>query len=198
MATGLILAGGRSQRFGSEKAAARLQGSPLLVHAFRRLMPHCRLIGVSAPRLSQAAQLAVEIGAALVRDPPNAPSGPLSGVAAGLAWTQREGEDLMLTVPCDAPLLPDDLAPRLLAAVEGRDAAVARTADGLQPLCTVWRTTLLEPVVEALARGEHPAVRQVLMQARAAEVTFDDAGAFINVNTPDELARAEQRLRARG
>lgn len=194
MTTGLILAGGASRRFGSEKAAARLGGVALLAHAHRRLAPHCRRVGVSAPRLSQAAQLAIGLGATLVRDPPNAPRGPLSGIAAGLAWTQREGEDLMLVVPCDTPLLPEDLAMRLLDAIGTRQAAVARTADGLQPLCALWRTTLLEPLLAALAHGEHPPVRHLLLEAAAVEVSFDDARAFANLNTPQDLALAEQRL----
>jgi len=195
MVLGLILAGGRSQRFGGEKAAARLDGAPLLIHAHRRLAPHCRIVGVSAPRLSEAARLAADIGAPLVRDPPNAPGGPLSGLAAGLAWTQREGDDLMLALPCDTPLLPQDLVPRLLEAVEGHDAAVARSPDGLQPLCAVWRTTLLEPMLAALAHGEHPPIRAVLREAGAVEVAFPDAAGFLNVNTQEDLAEAERRLR---
>lgn len=194
MVAGLILAGGRSLRFGSEKAGVHLDGAPLLIHAHRRLAPHCRIIGVSAPRLSEAARLAAGMGAPLVRDPPNAPGGPLSGLAAGLAWAQREGEDLLLVVPCDTPLLPHDLAPRLLAAVEGHDAAVARSPDGVQPLCAVWRTTLLEPILTSLTHGDHPAVRTILREADAVEVDFPDAADFLNVNTQEDLAEAQRRL----
>ena len=194
MVLGLILAGGRSSRFGGEKAAARLGGLPLLAHAHRRLTAHCRIVGVNAPRVSQAGRLAIGLGAPLVKDPPNAPRGPLAGVAAGLAWAQREGEDLLITLPCDAPFLPTDVAPRLIAAAEGHVAAVACTADGLQPLCAAWRVAMLEPVFAALVQGQHPPVHEILNAAGAAEVVFDEQDAFLNINTQEDLKEAERRL----
>lgn len=194
MVLGLILAGGRSSRFGGEKAAARLGGMPLLAHAHRRLAAHCRIIGVNAPRVSEAGRLAISLGAPLVRDPPHAPRGPLAGIAAGLVWAQREDEELLVTLPCDAPFVPADIAPRLLAAAEGHAAAVARTSDGFQPLCAAWRVTMLDEVFAALADDLHPPVHQVLTAAGAAEVRFKDADAFFNINTRQDLAAAEARL----
>lgn len=194
MVLGLILAGGRSTRFGGEKAAARLGGLPLLAHAHRRLAAHCRIIGVNAPRVSEAGRLAIGLGAPLVRDPPNAPHGPLAGIAAGLVWAQRENEDLLVTLPCDTPLVPPDTVPRLIAAAAGHEAAVARTEAGVQSLCSAWRVSMLDAVFAALAQDPHPPVHAILREAGAAEVAFEDAAAFLNINTPQDLAEAERRL----
>ena len=196
MVLGLILAGGRSQRFGAEKAAALLGGLTLLERAHGRLSAVCRQVAVSAPVGGAAAALAERLGAPLLPDPYGAPRGPLSGILAGLDWALGEREELLLTLPCDAPLLPDDLEARLLAAVAAAPAAVARSPEGLQPLCAVWRTALARPLRAALADGLHPPVHQVLTDANAAEALFADAGAFLNINTPADFEEAARRLAA--
>jgi molybdopterin-guanine dinucleotide biosynthesis protein A len=114
-------------------------------------------------------------------------------VLAGLRWTRGAGE-LLLTAPCDAPLLPQDLADRLLAAIGAAPAAVARSPGGLQPLCAVWRTMMIRPLKAALADGLHPPAHRLLTDANAVVVDFPDEAAFLNVNTPEDFAEAERRL----
>ncbi|WP_374574292.1 molybdenum cofactor guanylyltransferase [Phenylobacterium sp.] len=194
MVLGLVLAGGRSPLFGGEKAAARLGGLPLLAHAHRRLAAYCRIIGVNAPRISEAGRLAIGLGAPLVRDPPNAPHIPLAGIAAGLVWAQREDEDLLVALPCETPFVPADITPRLIAACEDSQAAVASTKDGIQPLCSAWRVSMLDAVFAALSREPAPPIGEVLKEAGAAEVFFDDASAFMVIETHEDLEAAEARL----
>ena len=193
MAYGLILAGGRSQRFGAEKAAAELAGKSLLEHAYARLQPHCAAVAVSAPLGGQAALIAERLGLERLDDPPGSPRGPLSGILAGLLWA-RGKDDLLLTLPCDAPLLPPDLPRRLVAAAQGATGAVARTPGGMQPLCAVWRTLMIRPLQAALADGLHPAVHTILSDANVAAVDFPDEAAFLNVNTAEDIAEAARWL----
>jgi len=193
MILGLILAGGRSTRFGTDKALARLGGRTLLEIAYERLQAVCSEVAVSAPASGPAAAAAESLGALVLPDPFAAPRGPLSGVLAGLEWAQSRRAEILVTLPCDAPLLPADLESRLLAATESAVAAAARTPDGLQPLCAAWRVAMVRSLRSALADGLHPAAHQLLADAGAVEVVFDDAAAFLNVNTPDDLAEAERR-----
>jgi molybdopterin-guanine dinucleotide biosynthesis protein A len=194
MIVGLVLAGGRSQRFGSDKALAELGGRPLLEIAVTRLAAVCAQVAVSAPPGGPAAALAERLGVPVLADPPAAPRGPLSGVLAGLEWALDKRADLLVTLPCDAPLLPADLEDRLVAATQGAIAAVARSPAGLQPLCAAWGVGMTRALQSALAHGLHPAVHQILADAGAAEVRFDDDAAFLNVNTAADLAEAERRL----
>jgi len=194
MVLGLILAGGRSRRFGAEKAVATLGGVSLLARAHARLRAVCADVAVSAPTGGGAAALAESLGLACLEDPRGAPPGPLSGVLAGLQWAQGRDE-LLLTLPCDAPLLPDDLAERLLAALGAAPAAVARSPRGLQPLCAVWRTLMIRPLQAALADGLHPPAHTLLTDAGAVQVAFQDEAAFLNINTPEDFAEAERRLK---
>ncbi|MGC1305089.1 MAG: molybdenum cofactor guanylyltransferase [Caulobacteraceae bacterium] len=187
---GLILAGGRSSRFGREKAAAEIDGRPMLERIAEVLAPHVSALAVNAPPDRWSAGFARERGLPLLPDAPGDPDGPLSGVKAGLVWAKAAGADLLVTTPCDTPFLPPDLVSRLVSALtQTSGAAVARTSEGLQPLCAVWRCDRLETIQAALAEGRHPSTRSVLDALDAVEAVFDDPHAFDNINTPQDHAR---------
>ena len=124
---GVVLAGGRSVRFGGEKAAALLAGKPLLLWAAQRLQRSCALVAINARPGSEAEGIAGAAGLPVLHDLAGDAAGPLAGVRVGLAWAKGRGARLLAVSPCDAPLLPDDLFARLLAAAGGA-AAMAETA----------------------------------------------------------------------
>ncbi len=185
---GLVLSGGLSTRFGSEKAAALLAGKPLLIWAAERLRASCGAVAVSARPGSAAQALAEAHGLPVLHDADGDASGPLAGIKAGLAWAGGIGARALAVSPCDAPLLPPDLFARLIAAAGDGGAAMAATADGRQPLCAIWPVDTLPMLTDVLAGGAHPAVWQVLERLDARTVMFDDAAAFANLNTQAELA----------
>ncbi len=182
-----ILAGGESSRFGADKALADLAGAPMIEHVSRVLRTGaCRLAVVGHD------EAAARVGAEALHDPIDAVRGPLAGVLAALQWARDA--DWLVTVPCDAPLLPADLAARLIAAAEAAraPAAFAATASGLHPLCAAWRPALATPLREHFARGVHPPVRALAPEA--ALVQFEDELAFANVNTRKDFERVLARL----
>jgi molybdenum cofactor guanylyltransferase len=190
---GVVLAAGRSRRFGAEKAVAELLGKPLLVWVAERLRRSCARIAVNARPGSDTERLARARSFWVLHDAPGDAQGALAGVRAGLAWADQLGARALAISPCDAPLLPDDLFERLIRAA-GVGAAVAETVDGRQPLCSVWPVTALPAVTEALAGGAHPPTWRVLDGLGAARVAFGDAAAFVNVNTRADLAEIATRL----
>ena len=187
---GLVLAGGRSVRFGGEKAVAVLDGRPLLLWAADRLRSICDSVGASVRPGTEAEALAKSAGLPTIHDAPGDPAGPLAGVKAGLIWAEAQGARLLAISPCDAPVLPDDLYARLLENADG-GAAMAETSKGRQPLCALWPVTALPVVAEALAGGSHPPTWEVLVRLGARQVFFENAEAFANINTRDELEAAE-------
>jgi molybdenum cofactor guanylyltransferase len=189
---GLVLAGGRSVRFGGEKAAATLHGRPLLLWAVRRLRKTCPKVAISVRKDTAAEALAKADGLPTLYDVPGDAAGPLSGVKAGLTWAHDIGARQLAVSPCDAPLLPDDLFARLLDEAEG-GAAMAETVEGRQPLCAVWPVSALSYVSAALRGGAHPPTWQVLESLGARKVRFDPPEAFANLNTRDDLAAVEAR-----
>lgn len=189
MIDGLVLAGGRSRRFGRDKASADWQGAPLLAPAARVLAGGCRRVAVGAAPGSAAALAAAGLGLRVLPDPAGL-EGPLAGVLAGLAWAEAGGASLLATLPCDVPLAPPDLVARLAQGLGEAPAAAAR-AERAHPLCAVWRTSLAGDLAAFLGHG-HPPVRAFLQRIGGVEVDFPDERAFHNVNTPGDLAQISE------
>lgn len=189
---GVVLAGGRSSRFGEDKALAHLRGVALLDHAMRPLAS-LGAIAVSAKPDSPVAAYAQARGIRVVTDDPEVCEGPLAGILASIAWAEMVEFPVLATVPCDAPLLPDDLVNRLLRSRGGALAAYAETTHGAHPLCAVWDVRIHAPLRRALGDG-HPAVRRFLADIGAVPVSFEMDDAFANANTRDTLSGLERRL----
>ncbi len=188
---GLVLAGGRSSRFGQEKAAVEVAGRPMIAWVLDVLRPACVDVAISARSGTFAARFAEQMACPALADQASDAQGPLAGVRAGLVWAQANGADLLASAPCDTPFLPADLVASLSRGWRPGDGArVAVSPRGLEPLCALWPLAALELIDDALAGGRHPPIRKVLGQLGAVEVRFPDAYAFANINTPDEYAAA--------
>jgi molybdopterin-guanine dinucleotide biosynthesis protein A len=190
---GVVIAGGRSVRFGGEKAVAELAGRPLLMWAAARLARSCTSVAVNARPGTEAEAIAQAAGLPVLHDAPGDAAGPLAGVKAGLVWAGERGASTVAVSPCDVPLLPNDLFVRLIAAA-GTGAAMAATPEGRQPLCSVWPVSALEKITAALANGAHPPTWLMLETIGAVRVGFPESWPFANINTRADLAAVASRL----
>jgi molybdopterin-guanine dinucleotide biosynthesis protein A len=187
--TGLILAGGRGSRMGGvDKGLQSWQGLPLAMHVLLRLSPQVGPVMINANRnLGAYESMGVPVWPDALPDYP----GPLAGFLTGLEQAQTP---YLVTVPCDSPRFPVDLVQRLADALQRDDAEVAMAATveagqlQVQPVFCLLRTTLLESLVAFTHAGQRKIDRWT-GQHRCTTVTFDDAAAFANVNTLDELQR---------
>lgn len=187
--SGLILAGGQGSRMqGADKGWMPWRGQPLIAHVIARLRPQTAKLLISANRNQQryAALDARVVGDASDTEPY---SGPLAGVLAGLRACET---DWLAIVPCDAPALPLDLVERLADGRGPAAAAYATTQMRAQPLFCLLSTALAEHLARAMAAGERSALRW-LRSLGAVAVRFDDAAAFANLNTPDDLQLTDER-----
>lgn len=184
--TGLVLAGGQGSRLGGiDKGLQDWNGEPLARRAAGRLAPQVSQVMLSANRHLDRYRA---WGLPVWPDPPELAGyqGPLAGVLAGIRHCPTPW---MVVVPCDCPHFPLDLVARLAQALQpDTEIAMARTAAGPEPaFCLVRRE-----VEASLARQLQAGVRKVERWAstlRCVGVTFDEAAAFFNINTPDDLAR---------
>ena len=183
--TGVILAGGLARRMGGvDKGLQLLAGRPLVAHVIERLAPQVGSLLINANR-SQAEYGA--LGYPLLADEIPDFAGPLAGLHAALV---ASATPLVLTVPCDSPYLPLDLARRLHAAMldKGADLAIARAAGRVHPVFCLCRTGLA-PQLEIFLRQGGRRVMEWCAGAGCVEVDFDDQpDAFRNFNTLDDLA----------
>ena len=180
----VILAGGEGRRIGGDKPLRRLGGRTLLERAIERARGWSDEVAVAVRKADQVGDLEVKV----LIDPPGL-EGPLGGLASAL----RLEREAVLTIPCDAPFLPDDLPDRLAAALTGRAAALAASGGRVHPVCALWRTDTLVNVREYAASGR----RSLIGFAEAigfVSVEWPE-GAFFNVNSSEDLAEAEARLR---
>jgi len=186
-----ILGGGAGRRIGGRKALVVLRGAPLAEHVARALRPFSKKLAMVGD-----AEAAARIGGVSLTDPPGFPAGPLSGICAALEWALSENATFVIVAPCDMPLLTQDVIARLgeVASVANK-VVCAETADGLQPLVSIWRSDLAGWLKTELSGG-HPSVRDVLAHAGFERIMFPNADTFLNVNTPENLRLAETLLGA--
>jgi molybdopterin-guanine dinucleotide biosynthesis protein A len=192
----IILAGGRGARMGGvDKGLQNFHGTPLALHAALRL--RCQHGGTLAEILLNANRnlAAYEaFGVPVWRDGLADYAGPLAGFLTGL---EHADTPYLLTVPCDTPLFPLDLAQRLVQALQGAGAQIAMAAavedDGqlrAQPVFCLLQRELLASLVRFTQAGGRR-ISAWTAQHRTVLVPFnaqgDDPKAFFNANTLEQL-----------
>lgn len=185
--TGVVLAGGQGRRMGTvDKGLVLLRGKPMVHYVIDRLATQVDEILINA---NQHADQYAQFGHRVVADVISGFAGPLAGLHVGLSMASQP---LVATVPCDSPFLPEDLVARLHAGLvtEGADLAVARTFDQPHPVFALVRRDVLPHLTEFLAGGGRK-IDAWYATLATIEVAFDDqADAFRNINTIDELSAA--------
>lgn len=194
---GLILAGGLSRRMGGgDKALRLLAGTTILTRIVRRVGPQVSELWLNAN--GPAERFGLDLP--LVPDSlPDAP-GPLAGILAGLdhAAARDPGASHVVTVPADCPFLPADLVARLAAAAEASGSACATSGGRVHGVIGLWPVAARHDLRHLLVEEGIRRVDGWLARAGTATVEWPAAphDPFFNVNTPDDLAEAEQILKA--
>jgi len=179
--TALILAGGAGRRLGGkDKGLVHWHGLPLVQQVQARIAPQVADVLISCNR--NRAEYAA-IGRTTAPDRRAGNQGPLAGLEAALPDLQRE---FVLLVPCDMPLLPDDLVARLLAALQVNGVAgvcYPRAGGDNHYVCALLRRNRMEGLTAYLDQGGR-AVRHWYASIGGIAVDFDDEGdRFVNLNT---------------
>ncbi|MFA5915890.1 MAG: gephyrin-like molybdotransferase Glp [Burkholderiales bacterium] len=187
--TGLILAGGQGRRMGGvDKGLQMFRGKRLVDHVYERLAPQVGGIVINANQNHDAYK---SFGVRVVSDAIGGFAGPLAGLHAGLSVSRRP---YLASVPCDSPFLPHDLVARLLEqlSASGADLAVARTGEQPHPVFCLAHRSVLEHLTNFLKGGGRK-IDAWYASLKVVEVNFDDqAEAFSNINTLEELASFEE------
>ncbi len=185
--SGFILAGGRSTRMGGrDKGLQILDGRPMIAHIIERLQPQVGPLVINANQNLSAYET---FGLPIIADVISNFVGPLAGLHAGLNHCTTP---YLLSVPCDCPFLPTDLASRLGNALvsSGADIAYAITINQNQtehhPVFCLLKRDVMVGLAEYLSEGGRKVLSWVSSQSHV-QVVFDDHSAFLNINTPDDL-----------
>ena len=193
---GLVLAGGLARRMGGgDKARIRIGVQTILERVLERLTPQCGAVILNAN--GDPARFA-DTRLAVVADSVPDYAGPLAGILAGLDWAATHASSMafVASVPGDCPFLPRDLVVRLheARAAKAQPLACACSGDWRHPVAGLWPVALRDDlrhalVDEGLRKIEVWTARHGVAIAEWPVVPFDP---FFNVNTPADVAAAEQ------
>ncbi|MTE00563.1 molybdenum cofactor guanylyltransferase MobA [Paracoccus sp. YIM 132242] len=193
----IILAGGRATRMGGgDKCLLDLDGCPMLAQIVARLVPQCGALALNAN--GDPGRFA-DFGLPVLPDSlPDLP-GPLAGILAGMDWAASRGDRAVVSVAGDTPFFPPDLVQRLMQAGEGIVLAASRDAEGRvcdHPTFGLWPVALRDALRAFLAGGGRR-VRGFALAHAPALAVWDavPVDPFFNVNTPEDLARAQALAR---
>ena len=194
---GALLAGGRSRRFGSNKAFARVGGLELVHRAAGSLAPVTGTVVLIADDAGSYSDEGFEIR------PDRVPGvGALGGIATAVAWAREEELRGAVVLACDMPFVPTALLAELARRLREDNAVLPASSGprGLEPLCAAYGVECLGAIDAAIARGDRPVISflpdiQVELLEAGDVATFGDPETmFFNVNRPVDRTRAEQLL----
>lgn len=177
---------------GTDKCLLALRGKPILSYVLERISPQTGGILINSNR---PARLFASFGWPVVPDVIGGFQGPLIGILTGMTWARRTHPNAthILSVACDTPFLPHDLAQRLREGLGANEIAIARDNDQPHPVIGLWPVTLANRLATDIETDGVRGIRQWLHTQQYREIVFD-AEHFCNVNTPDDLDAAANLL----
>ena len=187
--TAVVLAGGRGRRLGGQdKGLMQLDGRPMIEHILNLVTPQVNAVIINANRNQQ---VYADSGHPVISDNMTDYQGPLAGFAAALAATDT---DYIMTLPCDGPYVPADLASRLSAAIIENDAELAVAHDGqrMQPVYALIPRSLLGSLQGFLDAGDRKIDLWYARHDTALADFSDVIDTFFNINTDDDLRTADK------
>jgi molybdopterin-guanine dinucleotide biosynthesis protein A len=198
--TGLIVAGGKSTRFGSDKATAVMAGRMLVEWVARALAPSCERIVVVHARGQHIPRFDVGAPVAMIEDVYEA-KGPLAGLVAGLQATETP---LAFGASCDVPLIEQRLVTGLASLAADYDIVIPQVDGFLQPLLAVYRPESCLPAFRSAIEREilkitaaYGGLRVRVVREQELRELGSTLESFANLNRPDDLARIETALLGR-
>lgn len=192
---GIILAGGQARRMGGgDKALLEVARRPLLAYVINRLSAQVDEVAINA---NGNPERFAGFGLPVVADTVEGFVGPLGGVLAGMRWAAGRGHSHIVSAAADTPFFPSDLVEGLQAAKGAQPISMAATDDperGLSehPTFALWPVDLADDLETALTTSTMRKVIVWTSRHGCARAVFGGDYPFFNVNTPEDLARAEE------
>lgn len=178
----LILAGGKSSRFGADKAFAEIDGKTLIEHIISLLEPHFKEIIISAQRPSAYMNLGCSVCSDILPG-----LGPLAGIHSGL---QAASDDYVFVIACDMPILSKALITQMRKIIneEKPEAVVPGRSGFIEPFHGFYSKRLI-PKIEKAAAGGTCGVFKFLKMIKPSVIDCLDEKIFYNINTPADLEK---------
>ena len=192
--TGIILAGGKSSRMGTDKGMQELCGKPLIQYAIQALSGLCDTIIISS-----SSKAYHSLGNKVVADVfPGI--GPMGGIYSALKQSNTEKN---LVLSCDLPFVSKELMSFILKNSEGFEIAVPYEGNQhYEPLCGFYNQSVLKLMGEYIQKGNYKlpdlfdeiSINRLIIST---EASFYQKNLFFNVNSQQELSIAENLMKGK-
>ncbi len=191
---GIILAGGHSNRMGGmDKGNLKLAGKALMQRVVERFAPQVDTLAING-----TAPYTGDYGYPVIPDRLTDFHGPLMGLSAAFEDDSLSAADKLAVVPCDGPFLPQDLVITLNDYMIATDSDVAMVSyEGeWQPTFSLWHRRVSATITSSINTEQSIGLKAMAKQLKTAVVEWRTASPppFFNINTPADLARAEELL----
>lgn len=192
--TGIILSGGKSVRMGMDKAFIKVDGIPIIQRTYDMFSKLFQEIIIVTNHKELYSTFQAKIVNDLITD-----RGALGGLYTGLFYSSFP---YSFCVACDMPFLKESIIRFLLQQVDGFDAIIPKTADGLQPLHAIYSKNCIGPIKKLIDQGGYkiidfyPLIKIKIIEENEFIALDKNRESFINVNTPGELDHLQQRKKS--
>ena len=175
--TGIILAGGKSSRMGTDKGLMDLNGMAMIEHVLNASNPVCTQITIVTNNPAYTV-----FGYELIEDE-QLNYGPVIGILSGLRQSKT---DKNLVLSCDVPYVTSELLIGLIQSSNNINAVVAKSANGMHPLIGVYNKNCI-PIFEQAVKNKEHRLQSVLQQLTVQEMQVTDENQLRNLNTKQDL-----------
>ena len=194
---GVILAGGKSKRFGEDKTVAKLGNKTLLDHIISKIEKKFKEI------------LIIENKEKIIRDKKNVFStkdiiegylGPLVGVLTAMEWikSNKKNYNWIATFPCDTPFFNISIIDKFIKVSKLNDSLLyfAKSAEKRHNVFGLWSVKLIETLEKDIIENNHRKVEKWANKigVKTINISYNNIDPFFNINTKEDLAEAEKIL----
>tara|TARA_Y100000590_G_scaffold431215_1_gene545747 strand:+ start:399 stop:1010 length:612 start_codon:yes stop_codon:yes gene_type:complete len=190
---GVVLAGGKSKRFGKDKANVKLGNKTLIQHTLDKIKSKfSKIIVVSNTEVVK--------DYTIVKDCINGQLGPLVGVLSAMKWIKKNNYsyEWIITFPCDTPFFSISIIDRFINAAKLKNSFLyfVKSEDKRHNIFGLWSLKLVNTLEEDINKNEYRKVEKWANKigVKTINVTYEKMDPFFNINTKEELAEAEKIL----
>lgn len=183
--TGVILAGGKSSRMGTDKGLLLLNGKPMVQYVIDALSKVVSKIIIISNNEAYK-QFGLDVFPDLVKE-----KGPVGGIYTALSYSSTESN---ICVSCDTPFITEKLLNLLIENSANFDITVSRYKDKIHPLIGVYKKSILDTFKKSLDKNQlklslvNKNVEYNVVEVEGGEVTEMN---FYNINTQIDLKTIE-------
>ena len=190
---GVVLAGGKSKRFGKDKSRIKLGGKTLLEHTLDKIKSKFKtIIIVSNNKIIK--------DYITIKDCIEGQLGPLVGVLSAMKWIKKNNYSYkwIATFPCDTPFFNIALIDKFIEATKLNDSLLyfIKSEEKRHNIFGLWSLKLVETLEQDILENKHRKVEKWANKigVKTINISYDNIDPFININTQEDHAEAEKIL----